>query len=86
MLVINDLVMSKEMTKQAMTAIFGGGHGCGNYDHIHSSPWRVRRYRSFYKIINKGGKRYLALQRQWTLFRYQVRHVGRLYPVRIYRG
>ena len=82
MLVINDLVMNKEMTKQAMTAVFGGGHGCGNYDHIHSGPWVRRGYRSFYKYISKHGRRYLALQKQWTFVRRQVRHIGRLYYLR----
>ena len=84
MLVIKDIVLNKEMTKQAMTAVFGGRHYCGNYDHTHSGRWRVRGYRAFYKIIHRGGRRYLALQRQWTLLRYQVRHVGRLYYVRRY--
>ena len=84
MLVISDLVMNKEMTKQAMTAVFGGRHGCGNYDRIYSGRWRVRGYRSFYKIISKHGRRYLALQKQWTLTRYQARYVGRLHYVRRY--
>ena len=82
MLVINDLIMNKEMTKQAMTAVFGGRHGCGNYDHIHSGRWVGRGYRSFYKYVYKYGRRYLALQKQWTFVRYQVRHIGRLYPIR----
>ena len=83
MLTIKDLVANNEMTKSAMAAVFGGGHGYGNYDHTHSGPWRVKGYRSFYKYISRGGRRYLALQRQWTLLRYQVRHVGRLYVRRV---
>ena len=82
MLVIKDLAISKEMTKQAMTAIFGGGHGCGNYDRTYSGRWRRTYYRSFYKLIRRGGRRYLALQKQWTFVRTQARYIGRLYPIR----
>lgn len=81
MLVIKDLTLNKEITKQAMAAVFGSGHGCGNYDHIHNGRWRRTYYRSFWKCIKRHGKKYLALQRQWTFVRYQVRHIGRLYIV-----
>ena len=83
MLTIKDLVANKEMTKSAMAAVFGGGHGYGNYDHIHSGRWARRGYRSFYKYISRHGRRYLALQKQWTFVRYQVRHIGRLYVRRV---
>ena len=83
MLTIKDLVANKEMTKSAMAAVFGGAHGYGNYDRIYSGRWNVKGYRSFYKYISRGGRRYLALQKQWTLLRYQVRHVGRLYVRRV---
>ena len=82
MLVISDLVMNKEMTTQAMAAVFGGSHGIGNYDHIHNGRWARKSYRSFYKYVTKHGRRYLALQKQWTFVRYQVRHIGRLRYVR----
>ena len=81
MLVIKDLTLNKEMTNQAMAAVFGGRHYCGNYDHIHSGRWRRTYYRAFWKCIKRHGKKYLALQRQWTFVRYQVRHIGRLHIV-----
>lgn len=84
MLVIQDLALNKEMTKDAMAAVFGGGHGYGNYDHTHSGPWAVRGYSQFYKKVYKHGKKYLALQRRWTLVRRQVRHIGRCYILRRY--
>ncbi len=83
MLVISDLVMNKEMTTQAMAAVFGGAHGWGNYDRIYSGPWARKGYRSFYKYISKGGRRYLALQKQWTYVRRQVRYIGKYYVRRV---
>ena len=76
MLTIKDLVTNKEMTKQAMAAVFGGGHGIGTYLHFHSSPWVKTYSRAFFVIIKKGGKKYLGLQRQWTWKRLQVAHRG----------
>ena len=83
MLTIKDLVANKEMTKSAMAAVFGGRHGWGNYDRIYSGRWVGKGYRSFYKYISRHGRRYLALQKQWTFVRYQVRHIGRLHVRRV---
>ena len=80
MLAIRDLTYENELNREAMAAVFGGGHYCwGNYDHIHSGRWRVAGYSSFYKYVNRYGRRYRLLQRKWTLVRRQIRHVGRLY-------
>ena len=80
MLAIRDLPYEKELNREAMAAVFGGGHyRGGNYDHIHSGRWRVAGYSSYYRYIRRGRRSYRLLQRKWTLVRRQVRHAGRLY-------
>ena len=87
MLAIKDLISNNEMTKQAMSAVYGGGHGIGNYRHLHTGPWKRKYYRAFRVIVRRGHKRYLAIQRQWTYCRCQYLHVGRLSYLRpIYRS
>jgi len=76
MLTIKDLVANKEMTKQSMATVFGGSHGIGNYSHSHAA--RKVRFRAFKVIVRRGGRKYLALQRQWTITRCLYTHVGRL--------
>ena len=78
MLAIKDLILNNEMTKQAMSAVYGGGHGIGNYSHLHTGPWRLKYRRAFRVLVRRHGRRYLAIQRQWTYCRCQYLHVGRL--------
>ncbi len=76
MLTIKDLVANKEMTKQAMAVVFGGGHRIGNYAHYHNGPW-VRTYaRAFRLVVRRGGRLYRAVQYQFTWKRVQSYHRG----------
>ena len=78
MLAINDLVMSKEMTKSALIAVMGGHHKIGNYDHIHSGRW-VRTFRRSFVVYRRiGFLKYRAIQYQSTYKRLQSRYVGSL--------
>ena len=78
MLAINDLVMSKEMNKGAMSAVVGGNHKVGNYDITRNGAWRRTFHRSFVVIRQIGFLKYRAIQTQTTYQRYQTRYVGRL--------
>ena len=78
MLVIKDLILDKEMTKQAMMAVFGGGHGIGNYLHFHTGRWKLVDFHKHYLKIRRGRRYYRAIQCHWTWKRCQVAHRGKL--------
>ena len=56
--------------------------GCGpwaiRYGHLHIGPWRPKYARAFRVLVYRHGRKYLAIQRQWTYCQYQIAHVGRL--------
>ena len=79
MLAIKDLVLNKEMTKQAMTKVFGSGHGVGNYLHYHSGRWvRTDFHRHFLGYVKRGYRKYRKYQYHWTWKRVQTAHKGRI--------
>ena len=79
MLTIKDLVANKEMTRSAMAVVFGGGHGIGNYFHIHRpSNWKLVNAHKHYLKIRRGNRYYKAVQYHWTWKRCQYAHRGKL--------
>lgn len=78
MLAIQDLVLNEEMSKEAMMEVFGGGHGIGNYAHLHNGSWfkTYSRYFDFKRYV--GRKVYKYRQYQWTWKRVQTLHRGYL--------
>ena len=78
MLEINDLVMSKEMDKGAMSAVVGGNHSIGNYNRYHNSTWKLissvtQNVQDINPNFNGNG-----MQIWKTYKRTQSRYIGRL--------
>ena len=77
-LTINDLSISNELDKNAMTALRGGAHAIGSYRHVHNGRWFRTMYRAFYVNVVRRGRLVRAIQRQWSYRRVQQYDIGRL--------
>ena len=76
-LVIQDLNESKTLDSKTMLAVLGGGHGYGNYSHIHYGSWVTTNFhRHFLRYVRRFGRYYRVYQYHKTQRQVNYKHTG----------